>query len=254
MSLTAAQLQRYARQIAIAEVGRQGQQKLTRARVLVVGGGGLGSPVAYYLAAAGIGHLGLIDGDVVSLSNLNRQILHNTSDLGMPKVDSARDKLRKLNPDVDIRAYRGYFAGDNAYHLVESYDLMVDATDNLETRGLMNDLSIRLNKPFFHAAVARFWGQLMTVIPGQGPCWRCFMGNSVMDPPQGGTPILGSIAGVVGSLQATQVLKYILGIGDVQVGKVMMFDGLNMTLDTIKVARDPACPSCGGLDHTEANP
>jgi molybdopterin/thiamine biosynthesis adenylyltransferase len=177
MELKKEQRERYARQIAIDEVGQDGQKRLARARVLVVGGGGLGSPVAYYLVAAGIGCLGLVDDDVVSLSNLNRQILHNSHDLGRPKVESAREKLGKLNPEVELRIYQERFTPVNAGEIVRHFDCLVDATDNLETRQLLNQLSFEHKIPFFHGGVSHFYGQVMTVIPGQGPCWQCFVGG-----------------------------------------------------------------------------
>lgn len=245
MKTTAAWLQRYDRQLRLNEVGIEGQRRLTRARVLVIGAGGLGSPIAYYLAAAGIGCLGLVDEDVVSLSNLNRQILHSTGDLDMPKVDSAAAKLRRLNPEIEIHTYREKFTSTNAQDLVKSYDLVVDATDNLETRRLMNETCIRLGRPFFHGAVSGFFGQVMTVIPGRGPCWQCLVGDAVLESPSGGTPVLGCVAGVIGSLQAIQVVKYLVGAGDFKIGKVLMFDGLSLGLDELEVERDPYCPVCG---------
>lgn len=238
--------ERYLRQLVMDEVGKEGQVKLAKARVLVVGAGGLGSPVCLYLAAAGIGHLGIVDSDTVSLTNLNRQILYITPDLGRPKVQVAKEKINMLNPSIEITVYQVPFSGETAMRMARSYDAMVDATDNLKTRELINRVALQISKPFFHGAVSHFYGQVMTVIPGAGPCWRCFMGDIAPESEPKGVPVLGPVAGVVGSLQALQVLKYFLGAGDQLVGKVLMFDGLQMTLEALTVARDSNCPACQG--------
>jgi len=239
--------ERYRRQLAIEEIGETGQQKLAEARVLVVGAGGLGSPVCLYLAAAGIGRLGIVEADKVSLSNLNRQVLYSTSDVGKSKADAASERLRSLNPLVQVSIYEERFSGEKAFALAREYDVLVDATDNLETRDLINRVCLTTGKPFFHGAVSSFYGQVMTVIPGRGPCWRCFMGDPLPTSRAQGVPVLGPVAGAVGSLQALQVLKYFLGIGDLLVGKVLMFDGRSASCELFTVARDPDCPACRTL-------
>ncbi len=239
--------ERYLRQLAMEEIGDEGQAKLAQARVLVIGAGGLGSPVCLYLAAAGIGRLGIVERDTVSLSNLNRQILYSTSDVGRSKAKAAYERLRLLNPLVEISIYEERFSEEKALTLAAEYDVLVDATDNMETRDLINRVCLATGKPFFHGAVSTFYGQVMTVIPGTGPCWRCFMGEFLPASETKSVPVLGPVAGVVGSLQALQVLKYFLGTGDLLVGKVLMFDGLGSSCEVLRITRDPGCPACRSL-------
>lgn len=238
---------RYARHFSLAGVGREGQSRLREAKVLVVGCGGLGSPAAYYLAAAGVGTLGLVDDDVVDASNLHRQILHSTRDIGKPKVVSAMEKLRALNPNVRILAFQERLHPGNAEELISMFDVVVDACDNFETRLTANDVCVRLGKPFVHGAVLGLGGQVMTVIPGKGPCYRCLFGEvsgkgSSPSPEQVG--LLSPIPGVIGSLQAVEAMKVILGLGDLLVGRILIFDGLRMDVSPVQVGRDPSCAVC----------
>ncbi len=247
MVFSSEELTRYQRNILITEIGQEGQQKLKDAKVLIVGTGGLGSPIAYYLAAAGIGKLGLVDGDVVDTSNLQRQILHRTADLGRLKVESAREKLLALNPNLQVEVYQQRLDAENVETILADYDLAVDAVDNFPTRFIVNDACVKLQKPFFHGAVLRFYGQAMTVIPGQGPCYRCIF----RQPPPPSAPttaevgVLGAIVGVIGCLQATEVVKYLVGAGDLLVGKLLNFDGLTMSFQKIPLLQDEHCPACG---------
>lgn len=238
---------RYARHFNLAGVGREGQSRLRQARVLVVGCGGLGSPAAYYLTAAGVGTLGLVDADAVDVSNLQRQILHTTRDIGKPKVISAMEKLRALNPNVRILAYQERLHEGNAEELISRFDVVVDACDNFETRLIANEVCVRLGKPFVHGAVLGFIGQVMTVMPGQGPCYRCLFGDvpgkdSVPGPDQVG--LLAPIPGVIGSIQAVEAMKVILGLGDLLVGRMLIFDGLRMDVSLVQVGKDPSCAVC----------
>ncbi len=242
------QIDRYSRHILLPEVGGVGQQKLLDAKILVLGAGGLGSPAALYLAAAGVGTIGLVDSDQVELSNLQRQILHTTDDIGRPKVESAQEKLRALNPDLRIDRHNLRLAADNASELIAGYDVVVDGTDNFSTRFLVNDTCVLDDKPLVHAAILRFEGQLTTILPHTGPCYRCVFREP---PPPGLVPscgqagIFGAVAGTVGALQATEALKLILGIGQPLVGRLLVYDALGATFRTVKVRRDPACPICG---------
>lgn len=244
------QKKRYHRNIQLPGVGEAGQLKLLKSKVLVVGTGGLGSPVAYYLAAAGIGRLGLIDDDVVDWSNLQRQILHSTADLGRPKVESARDKLVGLNPDIVIETHRNRLDSTNVTELVEYYDLIVDATDNFTARYILNEICIKLNKPFIYGGVLSMTGQTMMVLPGKGPCFRCIF-RETPSPAVVKTTldvgILGAVAGIIGSIQATEAVKYLLGQGELLVGRLLTMDALSMSFHEIQVSRDPACPDCGKL-------
>ncbi len=247
------QLERYARHIILREIGGAGQQALLRARVLVVGGGGLGSPLIYYLAAAGIGTIGVVDDDVVGLSNLQRQILHRTADIDTPKVDSAARAVAELNPDVRLVAHRQRLTADNAAELIGGYDIVADGSDNFDTRFLLNDICYALGRTLVSGAILRFDGQLSTFKAHLGaphPCYRCLF--PAPPPPEmipncaeGG--VLGSLAGTIGALQATEVVKEILDLGRSLSGRLLMHDALDMTFRTISVPRDPDCPLCG--DH-----
>jgi len=248
LTLSRDQMERYSRQLILREIGGRGQARLTAARVLIVGAGGLGSPVAFYLAAAGVGTIGIIDYDTVSLSNLQRQILHTTAEIGKPKVISAREKLTALNPDCHVVTYQERLSADNVMDLVAGYDLVVDGTDNFPTRFLLNDACVLANKPFFHGGVLQFYGEVLTVIPGKGPCFRCLF---LEPPPEGAVPtcqeagILGAVAGMIGVIQACEVVKYILGAGDLLVGRLLTVDALTMVFQETRVERNRDCPVCG---------
>lgn len=252
------QLERYARHIILREIGGAGQQALLRARVLVVGGGGLGSPLIYYLAAAGIGTIGVVDDDIVGLSNLQRQILHRTADIDTPKVDSAARAVADLNPDVRLVAHRLRLTAANAAGLIGGYDIIADGSDNFDTRFLLNDVCYALGKTLVSGAILRFDGQLSTFKAHLGaphPCYRCLF--PAPPPPEmipncaeGG--VLGSLAGTIGALQATEVVKEILDLGRSLSGRLLMHDALDMTFRTISVPKDPDCPLCG--DHPTIRP
>lgn len=248
MNFTEDQMVRYSRQMLVSEIGEEGQKKIGRGRVLVIGAGGLGSPVSFYLVAAGVGTLGIIDNDVVELSNLQRQILHSTKDIGRPKVDSARAKLEALNPEVQMVSHHLRLQAGNAKEIIQNYDIVVDATDNFATRFIINDACVMLGKPFVHGGVLGLSGQALTIIPGQGPCFRCIFPEQ---PPErsgaasGGVGVLGVAAGTIGLIQATEVLKYLLGQGDLLVGRLLMYDALPMKFREIQVMRNPQCQVCG---------
>lgn len=247
--LTPEQIERYSRQIMIPDLGGKGQIRLRRGKVLVVGAGGLGCPAAFYLAAAGIGALGLVDSDRVELSNLQRQILHSTSDIGREKVDSAQEKLVRLNPDVEIHTYPVRLDADNAPEIFASYDFIVDGSDNFATKFLVNDTAVDLGKPFSHAGIVRFQGQTMTVLPGKSACYRCVF----QDPPAPGeimncqqAGILGALAGTIGSIQATEAIKYLAGMEeDLLVDRLLVYDAKTVKFRTVEVRRSAACGACG---------
>lgn len=247
MDFTEDQIRRYARHIILPEVGGIGQERLLKARVLVVGAGGLGSPLVLYLAAAGVGTIGVIDDDTVDLSNLQRQVLHTTGRIGLPKVESARQAVAEINPDTRLVALRTRLDADNAMAVMADYDIVADGSDNFPTRFLVNDAARLSGKTLVSAAVLRFDGQIATFKPG-GPCYRCLYGAP---PPEGEVPscaqagILGAMAGVMGSLQATEVLKEILGIGDSLAGKLLIVDALSSTFRKVRLPPDPGCPLCG---------
>ena len=251
MAFTDEQLERYARHVVLREVGGPGQQALMRARVLVIGAGGLGSPVILYLAAAGVGTIGVVDDDAVSLSNLQRQVIHRTADIGRPKTESAKDAVAALNPDVAIVEHRVRLAADNAADLIAQYDIVAHGCDNFTTRLIVNDVCVRLRKPLVSAALSQFEGQLATFKPYAGadlPCYRCF----VPEPPQGiancaEAGILGAVAGVMGTWQAVEVMKEIIGLGDGLAGKLLLFDALSARTRLVRLRRDPDCPACGNI-------
>lgn len=248
MALTENQIQRYSRQILLRQVGGKGQLRLLASRVLVVGAGGLGSPVALYLAAAGVGTIGLVDNDSVDLSNLQRQILHSTRDLDRPKVQSAKESLEALNPEVRVETHQLRLDKDNVMDLINRYDLVIDGVDNFPARFLLNDACVMAGKPLVEAGILRWDGMLMTIIPGQGPCYRCVFPEP---PPPGAVPscqeagVLGAVAGVIGVLQATEVLKLLLGVGETLQGRLLLFDALKTSFREVQVQRNPACPVCG---------
>ncbi len=240
--------QRYSRQILLEPVGRKGQQKISESRVLVVGSGGLGSPALMYLSAAGVGTIGIMDGDVVEISNLQRQIIHFTEDLDKPKVLSAREKLIRLNPHVRVNTYHEFLHSENSLERIKDYDFIIDGTDNFPSRFLMNDSCIAMNKPFCHAGVMGFEGQMMTIVPGQSACLRCVFPEP---PPPDSVPgssqagILGTVAGLFGALQATEAIKYIIGQGDLLTNRLLICDLLQMIFREVKIKKRLRCPACG---------
>ncbi|MCD6300294.1 MAG: HesA/MoeB/ThiF family protein [Dehalococcoidales bacterium] len=242
--LTKHELERYDRQIMIEEFGEEGQEKLKRARVVIAGGGGLGSPAAIYLAAAGAGTIRIIDWDRVQLSNLNRQVLHWDKDIGRSKVASAAEKLKNLNHGVRIEAINETITEANISQLVAGFDLIVDAMDNLPSRYLLNKAAVEKNIPFFHGAVHGFQGRAMTIIPGQTACLRCVYRGVV---PGEKFPVIGVTPAVIGCIQATEVIKYIVGIGELLTDRLLIYDGLSMEFTEFKVKKDPDCEHCGHL-------
>jgi molybdopterin/thiamine biosynthesis adenylyltransferase/rhodanese-related sulfurtransferase len=247
-NLTPAQRDRYSRHILLPEVGEAGQAKLLGAKVLLLGAGGLGSPAALYLAAAGVGTLGIVDADVVDASNLQRQILHATSRVGMPKVESAAVAIRDLNPDVKVEPYQERLTSANVDRIFSPYDVIVDGCDNFPTRFLVNDASVFLKKPVVHGSIFRFDGQVTTFLPGTGPCYRCWYPEP---PPAHLAPscqeagVLGILCGIIGTLQATEAIKIILGKGDTLSGRILTYDSLKMKFREFKLRKDKACPVCG---------
>jgi molybdopterin/thiamine biosynthesis adenylyltransferase/rhodanese-related sulfurtransferase len=256
-SMTEAQAKRYSRHVLIPEVGEEGQFKLLDSKVLLIGAGGLGSPAAYYLAAAGVGTLGIIDADIVDDSNLQRQILHNTGRIGQYKAESARETLTALNPDVKVVTYIERLDETNVRHLVAEYDVIVDGTDNFPTRYLLNDAAIIENKPVVHGSVFRFEGQVTVFKPYEGPCYRCLFPEP---PPPALAPscaeagVLGVLPGIIGLLQATETIKLLLGLGDPLVGRLLTYDALAGEFNELRLYRDPQCPACGEHAHPEDLP
>ncbi|GAB4227595.1 MAG: molybdopterin-synthase adenylyltransferase MoeB [Kiloniellaceae bacterium] len=243
------QIDRYARHLVLPEIGEEGQAKLLNARVLVIGAGGLGSPLLLYLAAAGVGTLGIVDDDVVDLSNLQRQVLHDTANIGMAKVESARRRIAEINPEVTVEAHNQRLSPDNALDLVSRYDLVADGSDNFPTRYLANDACYLAKKTLVSAAIMRFDGQLSTfkAHDGKYPCYRCLFGPQPGDPKEScaDVGVLGALAGTLGALQANEVVKEILGIGSSLAGQLVLFDSLETTFRKVKVPRDPDCALCG---------
>ena len=248
IEFTDEQIERYSRHIILPEVGGSGQQKMLEARVLLLGAGGLGSPAAYYLAAAGIGNLGIVDFDQVDLSNLQRQIIHSTERIGMLKTESAKKTIQALNPDVNVTLYNEKMDSSNIMSLIKDYDYVVDGSDNFPTRYLVNDACVMKNKTLIHGSIYRFEGQVTVFKPGDGPCYRCLYPEP---PPPGMVPncqeggVLGVLAGVIGNLQVVEVLKLILGIGKPLVGKLLIYDALNTEFRSLRLRRDVNCPICG---------
>lgn len=240
--LTIDELERYDRQIMLREIGKEGQEKLKKARVFIAGAGGLGSTAAIYLTAAGIGNIRIVDRDTVELSNLNRQVLHWDEDRGRSKVDSAFEKLKRLNPDVKIEAIQETITEANINSLLAGYELIVDAMDNLPTRYLLNKASLKHHIPFFHGAVYGFEGRAMTIIPPKTACLRCVYRGV---PPEEKFPVMGTTPAVIGCIQATEVIKYILGIGKLLTNTLLNYDALDMEFRAFKVNKDPHCEHCG---------
>ena len=248
MNFTNEQLERYSRHIVLKEIGLSGQKKLAAASVLIVGAGGLGSPAAMYLAAAGVGRLGIADADTVDRSNLQRQLLHSTNDLGRPKVQSAKETLNAINPDVEVVTYQTRVDSRIIPGLIAGYDFVLDATDNFAAKYLINDACVMADKPFTYAGILRFYGQLMTVIPHQSPCFRCVFPTP---PPKETVPtgreagVVGAMAGIMGSIQAMEAIKYITGAGELLTDRLLIVDALTMEFTTAALSgRDPDCPLC----------
>ena len=248
-AFTPEQVQRYARHLILPEVGGAGQRKLLNTSVLLLGAGGLGSPAAMYLAAAGVGKLGILDFDAVDASNLQRQLLHGVEDLGRPKVDSAEDTLQGLNPDLQVVKHPVHVNSENAFEIFRPYDLIVDGTDNFPTRYLANDAAYLLGKPLVYGAIYRFEGQMTVFDAAHGHgCYRCLFPTP---PPPGAVPscaeagVFGVLPGIIGSLMAFETIKYVLGIGDSLVGRLLVFEGMDMSFRTLNLRRNPECPLCG---------
>ena len=249
MSFNEEQVRRYARHIILPGIGGDGQRKLMDAKVLVVGAGGLGSPAATYLAAAGVGRLGLVDFDHVDVSNLQRQILHGTSDVGRPKVASAADRLSELNPNVTVTTHDTLLSSANAFEVLGDYDIVVDGTDNFPVRYLVNDATQLLGKPLVYGSIFQWEGQASVFLPGQdNPCYRCLFPEP---PPPGTVPscaeggVFGVLPGIIGSMQAVEAIKLILGVGESLAGKLVLYDALRNEFTTVKLRWDPDCPVCG---------
>ncbi|GAB4576122.1 MAG: molybdopterin-synthase adenylyltransferase MoeB [Anaerolineae bacterium] len=242
------EIRRYSRHLILPEVGIEGQKKLKAASILLIGTGGLGSPLALYLAAAGIGRLGLVDYDVVDESNLQRQIIHGTSDVGRPKLDSAAETIADINPFVEIEKYNVPLTSENALEIIDRYDVIIDGTDNFPTRYLVNDACVLLGKPNVYGSIFRFEGQASVFYAKEGPCYRCLFPTP---PPPGLVPscadggVLGILPGTIGTIQATEAIKLIVGMGEPLIGRLLLYDALEMTFDTIKLRKNPNCPVCG---------
>jgi adenylyltransferase/sulfurtransferase len=249
-NLSQKEVARYSRHLIMPEVGLEGQKRLKASAVLLVGAGGLGSPLALYLAAAGVGRLGLVDFDVVDFSNLQRQVLHGTSDVGRPKLQSAKDRITAINPEVRVDLYETHLTSANAFELIGPYDLVIDGTDNFPTRYLVNDACVLLGRPNVYGSIFRFEGQASVFYPGKGPCYRCLYPEP---PPPGEVPscaeggVLGILPGLIGCIQATEGVKLLLGRGTPLVGRLLLYDALQMSFREFKVRRNPNCPVCG--DH-----
>ena len=251
--LSPAEIQRYLRHLVLPQVGLEGQKKLKAASVLVVGTGGLGSPVSMYLAAAGVGHIGLVDYDVVDFSNLQRQVVHGTSNLGTLKVESARERLLDINPHLEVIIYNEPFTSSNAMRIVQDYgsqgyDILVDCTDNFPTRYLSNDVCVMLGKPNVYGSIFRFDGQASVFYAKEGPCYRCLFPDP---PPPGAVPtcaesgVLGVVPGTIGTIQATEAIKLILGVGEPLIGRLLLYNALDMTFDLVRLHKNPTCKVCG---------
>ncbi len=246
-TLTAEQRERYSRHLLLDEVGMEGQQKLLDAKVLLLGAGGLGSPAALYLAAAGVGTLGIVDNDEVDVSNLQRQVIHSSERVGVPKVDSAEQAIKALNPDVEVKKYPVRLGSENIMDILPGYDVVLDGLDNFPTRYLLNDASVRLGIPVVSAAILGFEGQLSVFKPFDGPCYRCLFPvppPAELAPSCGANGVLGVLPGTMGLLQATEVIKLILGEGDPLIGRLLMYDALAASFSEVRVRRDPDCPIC----------
>lgn len=242
------QIERYSRHIILKEVGGKGQKKLLDGKVMVIGAGGLGAPIALYLAAAGVGTIGIADADVVDLSNLQRQVIHFTPDVGKPKVESAREKMEAINPDVTVRTYQEWISAANIARIIADYDFVIDGTDNFAAKFLINDACVLAGKPYSHGGILQFVGQTMTIQPGESPCYRCIF---PAPPPKDAIPtcsqagVIGVLPGVIGTIQATEAIKFLLGKGELLTGHIMMYDALEMNFRKVKLNRNRKCPVCG---------
>jgi molybdopterin/thiamine biosynthesis adenylyltransferase len=245
---TEQQIERYSRHIILKEVGGKGQKKLLDGRVLIIGAGGLGSPIALYLAAAGVGTIGIADADCVDLSNLQRQVIHQTADVGKPKVVSAREKMEAINPDVKVVTYQRWVGADNILEMIADYDFVIDGTDNFAAKFLINDACVLAGKPYSHGGILAFFGQTITVLPGESTCYRCVFPKP---PPRDAIPtcsqagVIGVLPGVLGTLQATEAVKFLLGKGELLTGRLLTYDALEMRFREVPLKRNPRCPICG---------
>ncbi|GHU73948.1 adenylyltransferase [Clostridia bacterium] len=248
MGFTNEQLERYSRHIILKEVGVKGQKRLLEGKVLIVGAGGLGAPAALYLAAAGVGTIGIADADTVDLSNLQRQVIHTTPDIGKTKVQSAKETMLAINPEITVNTYYKFVTSENIMELVSEYDFIIDGTDNFPAKFLINDACVLAKKPFSHAGIIRFQGQLLTYVPGEAPCYRCVFRQP---PPPEAVPtcrqagVIGAMGGVIGSLQAMEAVKYLIGKGDLLTGHLLTYDALSMSFRKIKLPRRDDCAVCG---------
>ncbi len=248
MKLTDAQIERYSRKLILPNIGGKGQEKILNAKVLVIGAGGLGSPASLYLASAGVGKIGIVDSDKVEVNNLQRQIVHSTSTVGKPKVDSAKERLNAINPEIEIVPLNLRLTSANIMDIIKDYDIVVDGSDNFPTRFLVNDACVLSKKPLSHGGIFRFDGQAITILPGESACYRCLFPEP---PPQGLVPscqaagILGAVAGTMGTVQASEVLKFILGVGELLVGRLLIFDALEPSFRIVRFPQDKDCAICG---------
>lgn len=248
MKLTEDQINRYSRHILLKEVGGKGQKKLLDGRVLVIGAGGLGSPIALYLAAAGVGTIGIADADEVDVSNLQRQVIHFTPDIGKPKVLSAREKMTAINPDVNVIPYQTWVTADNIAGMIADYDFVIDGTDNFAAKFLINDACVLAGKPYSHGGILQFDGQTMTILPGESACYRCIFPEP---PPKEVIPtcsragVIGVLPGVLGTLQATEAIKYLLGAGDLLTSRLLTYNALRMRFREVPLKKSAKCPICG---------
>jgi molybdopterin/thiamine biosynthesis adenylyltransferase len=242
------QMERYSRHIILKEVGGKGQQKLFDGRVLIIGAGGLGSPIALYLAAAGIGTIGIADADEVDLSNLQRQVIHFTKDIGKPKVESAREKMQAINPDVTVNTYKEWVTAANIGRIIADYDFIIDGTDNFAAKFLINDACVLAHKPYSHGGILQFDGQTLTVKPGESACYRCIFPEP---PPKDAIPscsqagVIGVLPGIIGTLQATEAIKFLLGKGELLTNRLLTYSALRMKFREVPLKQNPACPICG---------
>ena len=248
MNLTEEQIERYSRHIILKEIGGKGQKKLLNGRVLIIGAGGLGAPIALYLAAAGVGNIGIADADDVDLSNLQRQVIHFTADVGKAKVESAREKIEAINPDVRVTTYKEWVSAANIDDIIRDYDFVIDGTDNFAAKFLINDACVLAGKPYSHGGILRFFGQTITVLPGTSTCYRCVF---PAPPPKDAIPtcsqvgVLGVLPGIIGTIQATEAIKFLLGQGELLAGRMLMYDALEMNFRNVPIKRNPRCPVCG---------
>jgi len=247
-------MKRYSRHIVLKKIGSAGQKKLLAARVLIVGVGGLGSPAALYLVAAGVGCIGIVDDDEVDISNLQRQVLYEPDDIGRRKATTAAKRLERFNPDVKVEAHETLLTPDNAIGIIERYDFVIDGTDNLASKFLINDACVAAGKPFVHAGIGEYYGQMLTCVPRESPCCRCVFGYSDDYGAKKRIGVIGAVCGVTGSLEAMEAIKYITGAGDLLTGRILSYDALTCEFRTMQLApRDGTCPVCGDNSHTRAD-